>query len=453
MSHPSSHPRFSCSSRSLCSLRSLYSLRALRSFVVGSVLWGALINPAATAYAAVNGSNAHFGASTQSTQAHEGAAQQTDRQTPKQLAKKDKSADKNKNAGNAQNPDEKDGKQEERLRTLVLTIEPRRGADAELAKIITDIVTSAYIDDTRRNVIGANEVRSLVNLEAEKQLAGCQNENTEELCANDYLQALDADRVIVGTLDQVGTSYLLTLSELDSKNASILAREQATLSSNNEKMLDQTIDVAGRLAATKTISGDQNTAGGPPPDEVLVLLVEGIERVRRLNRPDLPPLPESPEKQAQRLTKIAEKIDKQKKADNGEKHNIYNNPALKGGVPKRLADALAGKDVNFGKRATRQFAPFDVEAVRTKNINDALKENAPALRTCSDERGAVRVTWQVDQKGSASNIHIVSQQWTKTEAASCIVGIVEKIHFPEHLEAKPYSVERTLIVGKKKKDL
>ncbi|MBI5542778.1 MAG: hypothetical protein HY901_02740 [Deltaproteobacteria bacterium] len=106
-----------------------------------------------------------------------------------------------------------------RLRLAFLGV----AADAN-AKGIGDSV-SEYVQSQLHSlgayeVIGKAEIRALLGFEKEKQLLGC----AEESCLAEVGGAMAAERVISGTLAQVGDSYLLNLSLIDSKRARLISR-------------------------------------------------------------------------------------------------------------------------------------------------------------------------------------------------------------------------------------
>jgi hypothetical protein len=107
-----------------------------------------------------------------------------------------------------------------RMKTVVVGIQGRRGVDPDLARAMADVVQSVLTTDKARVVLGRDDIAQVVQLEAEKQAMGC----TDSSCLSEVATALDADRIVTGTMDKVGTSFLIVLTEIDARALEPVAR-------------------------------------------------------------------------------------------------------------------------------------------------------------------------------------------------------------------------------------
>jgi hypothetical protein len=101
----------------------------------------------------------------------------------------------------------------------------------------------------RVSVLGADEVRAMLDLEAQKQLTGCSEANS---CLAELADALGADAVIVGGIVQLGGAdgadgeTVLTLKRVDQKSASVSQQTSKRLKSAGGEEL---IAVIGTVVA------------------------------------------------------------------------------------------------------------------------------------------------------------------------------------------------------------
>src|SRR3990167_2473133 len=124
---------------------------------------------------------------------------------------------------------------DDRLRTVVLGINARRGVDdKQLAQALTDVVQCIYAADPRRVVIGRDDIARVLDLEAQKQEAGCESDK----CLAEIGAALDAKRIVTGSLDVIGSNYMVTMSEIDAKTLEPMARVQERTAKDENALVD-----------------------------------------------------------------------------------------------------------------------------------------------------------------------------------------------------------------------
>lgn len=139
-----------------------------------------------------------------------GAAAQTDEVVASPLPKSDAPVDPG-------TPD-KDGL----LTTIVLGFKPGAAIDAGQARTLNETLVFELSKQGGRRVIGRADLRGMLELEASKQLLGCDDVS----CMAEIGQALDADRMVQGTLERVGEGWFILVTELDARSLKPVARVQ-----------------------------------------------------------------------------------------------------------------------------------------------------------------------------------------------------------------------------------
>lgn len=136
---------------------------------------------------------------------------------------------------------------DDRLRTVILGLVPRRGVDdKQLAAALSDVVQSVYARDGRRIVIGRDDIARVLELEADRQAAGCDSDK----CLAELGQALDAQRIVTGSIDKLGDGFMITVAEIDGKTLEPLARAQERVPNDENAMVDACTRLAGELVQT-----------------------------------------------------------------------------------------------------------------------------------------------------------------------------------------------------------
>lgn len=102
------------------------------------------------------------------------------------------------------------------LRVAVYDIESQ-----DFEKRITSVVTEALLAEIRKlegvSVVGLDEVRALLELEANRQLAGC----SDASCLAEVAGALGADEVVIATVAKVGDGTVFGARRLSQRTAQV----------------------------------------------------------------------------------------------------------------------------------------------------------------------------------------------------------------------------------------
>jgi hypothetical protein len=116
-------------------------------------------------------------------------------------------------------------------RLAVLDVRAGVGISPELARGLGEALTHEV---RRRNpetdVLGATEIRSMLEVQREKSKLGCQNVS----CLAEIGGALGADRIVTAGLNKFGETYLLTVQLVDVRKARVVRDSAEKLSGNDQ---------------------------------------------------------------------------------------------------------------------------------------------------------------------------------------------------------------------------
>jgi hypothetical protein len=93
------------------------------------------------------------------------------------------------------------------------------------ARLLTGIAAQGAASDARADVLTSTDLRTAVDLEAQKQLASC---DANASCMAEIASALDAQIVVSGSLARAGSTLVLQLSVYDVRKASSAGRRTLT---------------------------------------------------------------------------------------------------------------------------------------------------------------------------------------------------------------------------------
>lgn len=139
----------------------------------------------------------------------------------------------------------------EPLRSIAILDAQTTGAgDAQIAALFTRALTEAAARQTKAKVIGADEVRGLLDAAAAQALMGC-DVTADVRCSVDRLKSvLAVDEIVlsrVGSLDQ-NDGLLTFVSLVDVKSATVLARSSSVLPARTEEVVrNASLETAARL--------------------------------------------------------------------------------------------------------------------------------------------------------------------------------------------------------------
>ncbi len=104
----------------------------------------------------------------------------------------------------------------------VLLLDPKiLNLDEKTAKLISSFITAELSQHPTLDIISGEDMRRMMELEAEKQTVGCDDNNN---CLAELAGALGADLVIYGELGKLGNQYMLQQSLFNTKAGKAMAR-------------------------------------------------------------------------------------------------------------------------------------------------------------------------------------------------------------------------------------
>lgn len=133
--------------------------------------------------------------------------------------------------------------QDGRVKTVVVGLAARRGVDAGLALAMSDVVQGVYVEDKARLVLGREDIKRVLSFEEERAALGCDSAS----CLSEIASALDVDRLITGSIDKVGSSYFVVITEIDARTVEPLSRVQKRLPLDEDQLVVGVQDLAREL--------------------------------------------------------------------------------------------------------------------------------------------------------------------------------------------------------------
>jgi TolB-like protein len=135
--------------------------------------------------------------------------------------------------------------EDERPRVLVLDLEHGGGVTADDARTIRDLVTAALSRREDLEVFAGEDVRKMLELEGERQRAGCDDDAS---CALEIAGALDARYVVFGNASTLGGRTIVQLTLFDARSAS--AVERLVVKAEPAQLPERLEDAVGGLLST-----------------------------------------------------------------------------------------------------------------------------------------------------------------------------------------------------------
>lgn len=140
----------------------------------------------------------------------------------------------------------------------VLQVAAGEGVPPSTAAAITEAVVGEVRKQSRAEVITQREIASILSLENQKAMLGCQT----DACMAELGGALGTDRLVAGDLAKLGESFLLHLRVVDVKKVRVVAQADRRLRGGT---IDDVLDVLPAMVAEIFAPGAPQAAVIPPP--------------------------------------------------------------------------------------------------------------------------------------------------------------------------------------------
>jgi hypothetical protein len=146
------------------------------------------------------------------------------------------------------------------------------GLDERTAEVTTAFVTAELRKLAGVSVIGMDEVKAMLDVEAEKQLTGCDNDS----CLSEIAAALGVDAIVTGGLAAVADQRFLTLKRIDQREARVAGQVSQQLTAGNGEeflgvvgpaVLALFPDVPLKPGRTRGVAPELAVRLNPPPFE------------------------------------------------------------------------------------------------------------------------------------------------------------------------------------------
>ena len=122
-----------------------------------------------------------------------------------------------------------------KITLAVMPLQPQGGVAEEKTRILDDLVASQMVGYTQYKVITAKDIEGLLGFDTLKQAFTCNASS----CAQELGGALGVSQLITGSVSQLGSRVIFTLTRIDTHRAEVLGRGSATTQANDD---DQLID-------------------------------------------------------------------------------------------------------------------------------------------------------------------------------------------------------------------
>ena len=171
---------------------------------------------------------------------------------------------------------------------VVLDLAPAGGMSPELAATLTQALTTELAATGPFDVVSSGDVRTLLGLERQRQMAGCAEES--ESCLTELAGALGARFVMSGSLAQLGDAVQLTLQTLDTRTARPVGRatriapDLASLNGQLPWVLAEATATPPPQAPSRVLPITLVSAGGAAVVGAGVLGVQALGRSAQLRR-------------------------------------------------------------------------------------------------------------------------------------------------------------------------
>lgn len=121
--------------------------------------------------------------------------------------------------------------------------------DPKLLRIIEEQMAVEVGKTQKFSVIGRDDINRMLDSMQQKQMMGC----TDISCYVELGGAMGADLMLAGTIDRVGSTYLVTVKLINVTNAEVLAREAEGIKkpSSPEELIEVATTLVERLFALK----------------------------------------------------------------------------------------------------------------------------------------------------------------------------------------------------------
>ena len=165
-----------------------------------------------------------------------------------------------------------------KARPLRVAVKPlvAAAADERLAGLVSDATAAELRKLQRTSVVSFDEIQAMLDLEAEKQLAGC----SDDSCIAEIAEALGVDVLIIGSIARLEGEKTMVLKRIDQRAGTVQSAEKRLADLGGEEclaavgpMVEELFpDVPLRDGRTRGVSDEIELRLHPPPIPAWVTL-------------------------------------------------------------------------------------------------------------------------------------------------------------------------------------
>ena len=130
-----------------------------------------------------------------------------------------------------------------KIKISVMDLKAENGIDKGVVTLLYELILTEFQDYSNLSVISKTDISSMVQYETEKELAGCDDSS----CMAEIGGALGVDKVVIGHVGKLGSSYVVTLKLMNIKNATVENRVSETIPANEDKLIPLIKFLANKL--------------------------------------------------------------------------------------------------------------------------------------------------------------------------------------------------------------
>jgi|GEM_PF-1451644 len=126
------------------------------------------------------------------------------------------------------------------------------GIDAEISQSLATVLSSEIRKIEGASVISKEDIRAMIDLEAQKSALGC----ADESCLAELGDALGVERLVVGSVGKVGSTYVVGLRLINTTDSSVENRVTESFDGQESQLIPAVV-----YASRKLLGIIDNTAG------------------------------------------------------------------------------------------------------------------------------------------------------------------------------------------------
>jgi len=134
-------------------------------------------------------------------------------------------------------------------KVAVLEFSAKKGASADLADMLADLVANAIRSLERHQVIGVSDIKSMIGFEQVKDKLGCDDTS----CLVEIGGALGVDYIVVGNFGRLGNQFLVNLKLINPRKARVDAGISRQIAGGEENLGSAIPTIIGDLFGSRTV--------------------------------------------------------------------------------------------------------------------------------------------------------------------------------------------------------